>query len=72
MKVALFELQVFKISSCLNECTRKTCCPTATINQGSKVSSENIAVLLCSAWDLALYCKILNENIQRCIGVTIS
>jgi len=53
------------------ECTRKTCCLITRINQGSKVTSKKLAVLFCSAWNLALYCKILNENIQ-CVGVTIS
>jgi len=36
-----------------------------TINQGSKVTSEKRPVLFCSAWSFPLYCKILNENIQR-------
>jgi len=47
------------------ECTWKTCCLISTINQGSKVTSKKLSVLFCSAWSLPLYCKILNENIQR-------
>jgi len=47
------------------ECTWKTCCLISTINQGSKVTSEKLSVLFCSAWSLPLNCKILNENIQR-------
>jgi len=46
------------------ECTWKTCCLITTINQGSKVTSEKLSVLFCSAWSLLLYCKILNENTQ--------
>jgi len=47
------------------ECTWKTCCLITTINQGSKVTSEKLSVLFCSALSLPLYCKILNENIHR-------
>jgi len=47
------------------ECTGKTFSLITTIDQGSKVTSEKLSVLFCSAWSLPLYCKILNETIQR-------
>jgi len=43
----------------------KTCCLITMINQASEVTSEKLSDLFCSAWNLALYWKILNENIQR-------
>jgi len=48
-----------------------TCCLITKINQGSKVTSEKLSVMFCSAWNLALHCKILDANVQR-LGVTIS
>jgi len=36
------------------------------INERTKVTSEKFSVLFCSTWNLALYLKVLNENIQRC------
>jgi len=45
--------------------------PYHNSEQMFKVTSEKVCALLCSAWNLALYCKILNENMQRW-GVTIS
>jgi len=48
------------------ECTQKTCCSITMINERTKVTSEKFSVLFCSTWNLALYLKVLNENIQRC------
>ena len=37
--------------------TWKTCFLLTMINQGSKVTSEKVSVLFCSAWSLLPYCK---------------
>ena len=41
-------------------------CLITMINQGSKVTTQKLSVLFCSAWDLALHCEILNEHSQKC------
>ena len=41
-------------------------CLITMINQGSKVTTEKLCVLFCSAWGLALHCKILNEHSPKC------